>query len=124
MEAVGTFILVSTIFGVAVDKKAPKNIFGLGIGIALGCNIMAVGPYTGASFNAARGFGPAIFSEQIGERGQWIYYTATVLGGIIAGVNYHFAFLHEYKFKSASKVLPDDEEIELIKGNIEQKKLK
>ena len=40
IEIILTFLLVFTIFGVAVDKRAPKGIYGLAIGLVLTFDIL------------------------------------------------------------------------------------
>jgi MIP family channel proteins len=86
-EALGTFFLVWVIVGVAVNPRATKEWAALAIGAALGMAVMVMAPLTGAGFNPARSFGPAIVS------GEWsggaadfllVYVAAPVLGGLIA----------------------------------------
>lgn len=59
LEMIGTFVLVLTIFGTAVHKKAPK-LGALAIGFAIIAMIFAFGPMTGTGINPARWFGPAV----------------------------------------------------------------
>ena len=91
MEVVLTFILVFVIFGVAVDKRGPNAVAGLLIGLAVTLDILFGGPYTGASMNPARSFGPAL----IGMRwtAWWVYWIGPLLGGVLAGLVYNFVFL-------------------------------
>lgn len=60
LEAFATFLLVSVIFGAAVDARAPKNLFPVAIGLAITAGILAIGPFTGAALNPARFIGPAL----------------------------------------------------------------
>jgi MIP family channel proteins len=87
VEALGTFFLVWVIVGVAVNPRATKEWAALAIGAALGMGVMVLAPLTGAGFNPARSFGPAIVS------GEWsggaadfllVYVAAPVLGALIA----------------------------------------
>jgi glycerol uptake facilitator protein len=57
-EGLGTFLLVSTIMALAVDRRAPAGFAGLVIGLAVACEIMVIGPISGGSVNPARTFGP------------------------------------------------------------------
>lgn len=76
-EAVLTFLFVSVIFQVAVFGKA-GTLAPIAIGFALmGC-ILAGGPYTGASLNPARTFGPALIAGNLD-------YVLPYLVGILAG---------------------------------------
>jgi glycerol uptake facilitator protein len=92
-EAVGTFILVLTVYGLAVDRKAPTGWAGLIIGLVVGGAIMLLGPVTGGSINPARAFGPMLAQVALGGPnllGQfWVYLIAPLVGGIVA------AFLYE-----------------------------
>jgi len=89
-ELIATFFLVFTVFGTAVDPQAPK-VGGLAIGFTLAASILAIGPLTGASLNPARSFGPAVASGVY--EGQIIFWTAPIVGGIIAAVLYDVLFL-------------------------------
>ncbi|HLD60341.1 MAG TPA: aquaporin [Candidatus Bilamarchaeaceae archaeon] len=86
LEAILTFFLVFTIFGVAVDKKAPQGMYGLAIGIVLTFDIIVGGALTGASMNPARSFGPAAVS------GFWtdhlVYWVGPVFGALVAALVY------------------------------------
>ena len=91
LEAILTFILVFVIWAVAVDKKAPNQIFGLAIGGTIGFNILAAGPITGAAMNPARVFGPTLVALEFSFL--WIYWVGPILGGICAGLVYNSVFL-------------------------------
>ena len=67
VEALGTFFLVWVIFGVAVNPRAAKEWAALAIGAALGMAVMVFAPLTGAGFNPARAFGPALVSGDLGR---------------------------------------------------------
>jgi aquaporin Z len=89
-EMVATFFFVLVVFGTAVDPKAPR-VGGLAIGFAITAGILAIGPITGGSMNPARSFGPAVASGVY--EGQIIYWTAPILGGILAALLYEHLFL-------------------------------
>ncbi|MGI9139974.1 MAG: aquaporin [Gemmatimonadaceae bacterium] len=89
-EMVVTFLFVLVVFGTAVDPKAPR-VGGLAIGFAITAGILAIGPITGGSMNPARSFGPAVASGVY--EGQIIYWTAPILGGILAALLYEHLFL-------------------------------
>lgn len=87
IEALLTFLLVFTVFATAVDPRSSvKNIAGFAIGMAVAFGILAGGPFTGASLNPARSFGPALAS------GIWsdhlVYWLGPLLGGIAAALLY------------------------------------
>jgi MIP family channel proteins len=89
-EALGTFFLVWVIVGVAVNPRATKEWAALAIGAALGMGVMVIAPLTGAGFNPARSFGPAIVSGEWGGAGDFllVYVLAPVVGALIAGLLY------------------------------------
>ena len=57
-EAIGTFLLVTAIMALAVDRRAPGGWAGLMIGLSVAAAILLIGPLTGGSLNPARTFGP------------------------------------------------------------------
>jgi MIP family channel proteins len=91
LEAVLAFMLVIVIFGSAVDPRAPKGFAGLAIGLTLTANILAGGSLTGASFNPARAFGPALIAGYWQDH--WIYWVGPMLGGAFAALLYDRFFL-------------------------------
>jgi MIP family channel proteins len=90
LEAIATFFLVLAVFGTAVDPQAPR-VGGFAIGLTLTVCILAIGPFTGASLNPARSFGPAVASGVY--EGQLIYWLAPIVGGLLAAVLYDRVFL-------------------------------
>jgi len=91
LEATMAFMLVIVIFGTAVDPRAPKGFAGLAIGLTLIANILMGGALTGASFNPARAFGPALLAGYWQD--QWLYWVGPLLGGGVAALLYDRVFL-------------------------------
>jgi MIP family channel proteins len=83
-EAVGTFLFFTVIFGAAVDGRTAGNVVGLAIGLTLAGLILFLGPQTGASFNPARTFGPALASGHWDNF--WVYLVGPIVGGSLAGI--------------------------------------
>jgi MIP family channel proteins len=90
LEAILTFMLVFVIFGTAVDPKAPR-IAGLAIGSTIAAGILAIGPFTGGSFNPARSFGPAVASGIF--EGQAAYWIGPIVGAVAAALLYDALFI-------------------------------
>jgi MIP family channel proteins len=90
VEAIGTFFLVWVIVGVAVNPRATKEWAALAIGAALGMGVMVLAPLTGAGFNPARSFGPAVVSGEWGGADHFllVYVAAPVIGALVAGSLY------------------------------------
>ena len=78
------------IVGVAVNPRATKEWAALAIGATLGMLVMVLAPLTGAGFNPARSFGPAIVSGEFNGGGEFllVYVLAPVIGAILAGLAY------------------------------------
>jgi MIP family channel proteins len=88
IEAVLTVVLVLTVFGTAVDRRAPR-LGGMAIGLAVAADILMGGPLTGAAMNPARWFGPALAS---GHWDNWfVWWVGPLIGAIVAAVIYRYA---------------------------------
>jgi MIP family channel proteins len=94
IEAVTTFFLVWAVFGTVVDDRGPfGKTAGLTIGLVIAFDILAFGPYTGASMNPARWFGPALAG---GLWDDWyVYLVGPFAGGVLAGLGYWATFLRD-----------------------------
>ena len=93
-EAIGTFFLVWAIVGVAVNPRATKEWAALAIGGALGMAVMVIGPLTGAGFNPARSFGPALVAKEFnGVDTFLLVYVAGPLVGALAAAFLYFQVL-------------------------------
>lgn len=90
-EIVGTFILTFMVFALAVDKRAPKHIYGIGIGGALGVSILAFGKVSGAALNPCRWLGPAILMGDVSKI--WLYFIGPITGACMAGALYQWVLM-------------------------------
>ena len=97
-EVVGTFILMLTIMGIAVDKRAPQGWAGLIIGLIVAGVITTMGNISGQGINPARSFGPMLVNAFAGGPNglsiYWIYLVAPIIGAILAVFVYD-AFVKE-----------------------------
>jgi glycerol uptake facilitator protein len=98
-ETIGTAILVFTVFGAAVDGRAPGGFAGIVIGFIVYGVIILVGPITGAALNPAREIGPDLVQSLIGASTKWeqlpVYIVGPILGGLIGAFTYEFVGRHE-----------------------------
>jgi glycerol uptake facilitator protein len=96
VEGIGAFFLVWAIMGVAVHPQAVREWAGLVIGGTLGLIVMVGAPLTGAGFNPARAFGPALVAGAFDPNvGKWLlaYVLAPILGALIAAFVYMQMFI-------------------------------
>ncbi|MEA2538250.1 MAG: glycerol uptake facilitator protein [Chloroflexota bacterium] len=97
-EVIGTAILVFTVFGAAVDGRAPAGFAGIVIGFIVYGVIILVGPITGAALNPARQIGPEILGGLIGAKTHldqlWVYIAGPVVGGLAGAFLYEFVGHH------------------------------
>jgi MIP family channel proteins len=86
-EFILTFLLVTSVFGTAIDERGRAVKFGaLAIGLTVAFDILAGGAITGASMNPARSLGPALIQGDF--QFHWCYWVGPVLGAIAAGLFY------------------------------------
>jgi len=100
LEAMGTFVLVWTVFAVAVNPRLGSgNVAPLYIGLAVGVVHFFLIPLTGTGINPARTFGPALFLPEAAEgipgrwEDFWIYYIGPLLGAAAAALTYYMLYL-------------------------------
>ncbi|MBW3648344.1 MAG: aquaporin family protein [Actinobacteria bacterium] len=86
VEALATFLLLLTIFALAVDTRAPVGWAGLMIGLSVTCLVLVFGPLTGAAVNPARAFGPFVGAAAFGGDVPWSQLPAYVVGSLIGGL--------------------------------------
>jgi aquaporin Z len=93
-EFILTFLLMTAIWGTAVDERAaPMKLGGFAIGLTVAFDILCAGPVTGASMNPARSFGPALIHNHF-DFHAW-YWLAPVAGAVAAALLYHHVLLEK-----------------------------
>ncbi|KAF0501640.1 aquaporin 1 [Gigaspora margarita] len=107
-----TFAVLFVAVGKKVDQKKEKKkgefMAPFVIGICLFISALSVGPFTGASLNPARTFGPAVVFGNYGN-GHWIYYIATTLGSLLAaGYWYFYTVVFDYEVISGANIENDE----------------
>lgn len=87
IEGLLAFLLVSVIYQAAVYGKA-GGLAPLAIGLTLAGLIFATGPFTGASVNPARTFGPALLAGNL----DYVlpYFVGLFAGGALGGLVHRF----------------------------------
>ena len=117
-EAIGTAILVFTVFGAAVDGRAPGGFAGIIIGFIVYGVIILVGPITGAALNPARQIGPELVQAIIGASTKWeqlpAYIIGPIVGGLIGAFTYEFVGHHE------TSSVPGPATVEAVHGDAVQ----
>lgn len=93
LEIVLTFALVFVVYATAVDPK--KGSVGVIAPLAIGFTVLAahfIGvPFTGASLNPARSFGPAVANFDF--HNHWIYWVGPLIGAALAAFIYDGVFI-------------------------------
>lgn len=94
LESTATFFVVFVFFAAASeDWDSLQKFGGLAVGLAVAMGALVAQPFTGASMNPARSFGPAVAARH------WInhavYWVGPLLGGILAAVVYDRLFVEE-----------------------------
>ena len=89
-EVLLTFFFLMVILG-ATDRRAPKGLGPLAIGLSLTLIHLISIPITNTSVNPARSTGPALLVGEGWAVGQlWLFWLAPLLGAAIAGVAYRY----------------------------------
>jgi len=90
-EIIIPFLLVYSVFGVAVDPRGARAIAGLVIGLTITMDIFVGAGLTGAAMNPARWFGPAVVQGAL-DNG-WLYWIAPTMGAVIAALLWNELYL-------------------------------
>jgi MIP family channel proteins len=94
LEALLTFFLVFVYFASAVDSEGALHRFGgFAVGLTITMDVLLGEPFTGASMNPARTFGPALAGRHWINHG--VFWVGPLFGGIIAAVVYDRLFLRD-----------------------------
>ena len=109
-ELFGTFFVVYTYMALLVEsnKKRPKGVFPVAIGMIYFIMYITVGDISGGGFNPARALGPAIVIGKMGNT-QFMQFFGPLLGGVLAALFYFNIFVDE----------DDEEELEREKENVD-----
>jgi MIP family channel proteins len=93
-EAILTFFVVFVYFASAVDVEgALHQLGGIAVGLTITMGVLVGQPFTGASMNPARTFGPALAGRHWINHG--VFWVGPLFGGIIAAVVYDRFFLRD-----------------------------
>lgn len=94
LEGVATFFVVFVYFACASEQSGSfRRSGGLAVGLAVAMDAILARPFTGASMNPARTFGPALAARHWINHG--VYWIGPLFGGIIAAVVYDRLFAGE-----------------------------
>jgi len=106
-ELVLTFIFVFVVFGTAIspfvgkmapvsgggDEYGPGKLTPLALGLTILVLHMVAIPFTGASMNPARSFGPALVAGGACWDNHWIYWAGPLVGSTVSALVAHTLFL-------------------------------
>ena len=87
VEAIITFFLCYTVHAICDTQR--EDIGGskaLAVGLSITVGSLFGGPFTGASMNPARSFGPAVVTSM--WKNHWVYWVGPMLGSVIAAILY------------------------------------
>lgn len=84
-ETVMTFVLVSTVYAVAIGEPSFGVVGPFAVGLSLFAMVFAGSQFTGTAINPARALGPAIVFH-CHWNNVWLYVIAECTGGVIAGL--------------------------------------
>jgi glycerol uptake facilitator-like aquaporin len=128
-EFMGTFLLIFTVFFVAVEHSKRKSKPGVGldgsdiigtlaplpIGFAVVVAHVVIGPLTGCGINPARVIGAVVWSDDPFPSYHWIYWVGPFLASAIAPSIYYF--MHGATLKDDEENVDDQEDCVAAKSD-------
>jgi MIP family channel proteins len=116
VEMIGAFLIVLAVVAVALNTRAWRDWAPLTIGLTLTFLVMIFGPLTGACFNPARWFGPALISGEWG--GVWPFVVGPLVGALLAAAFYRYVLVAG----ETEDVLVEDDFGAVAKGKVQVEK--
>lgn len=84
LEAIGTFFLVVVYYALLLEKTAPKNIYGLGIGAVVFVDTLFLYGKTGCSLNPLRNLAYALIGNNYNNL--YVFLIGPLVGGALGGL--------------------------------------
>lgn len=102
IELLITFVLVFVVLASTDDKRCDLGGSApLSIGLAVVAGHLYAFPYTMASQNPARTFGPAVVQNSWANH--WVYWVGPIIGGLVAALVYEYVFAAGASFTRTKK---------------------
>ena len=95
-EIIAAFMFQFSLMSLYLDKRAPKDVYALGVGGMMALATLTIGKLSGGGMNPARSIGPAIIS------GNLSFDLLVFVGGPLFG-SYFATFLYKEIFMKKSK---------------------
>jgi len=91
LEGLGTFFVVFVFFaGTQQTSGSTSPYAGIGVGLTIAMDVLVLQPFTGASMNPARSFGPALVAHHWVNHG--VYWVGPLFGGVVGAFAYDRLF--------------------------------
>lgn len=113
LEVLGTALLVGVIMRVTKSEVVGSTAF-LGIALTLGGIMIALGVFSGGSFNPGRSIGSAVAAQDF--ENLWLYLVGPLIGGVVGWAAYRTTILTEDETddQNAPESADDDERDEQV----------
>lgn len=117
MQALGIeFIITCVLILVCCGVWDPRNgkfhdSTPVRFGLAVACLAITAGPFTGASMNPARTFGPALWNNNFTSH--WVYWLGPMAAGVITAFGYKVVFRREVAVEAVHHKLRNLEDVPL-----------
>ena len=94
IEGLATFLVTFVFFACMSDvASGTRPSGGIAVGLIVALDVLFVQPFTGASMNPARTFGPALAAHHWLNHG--VYWVGPLFGGVVGAVAYEYLFVSE-----------------------------